>query len=154
MGSEMCIRDRLYVENKNKNRIKLISQLEVDNFLVFSIAEANSVNFRMLSKKRGRREFIKKINPLSANPEYTPHDTVVTSDSCNSGHSENYELFFDVLVKELKFPTKWYTKLCNLVDLFLINCESQIFNIFKNNDQKRLCYYYRNCQILRLFISL
>ena len=29
--------------------------------------------------------------PLSADVEYTPHDTVVTSESWNSGHSENYE---------------------------------------------------------------
>ena len=31
------------------------------------------------------------LNPLSANVGYIRHDTVVTSDSCNSGHSENYE---------------------------------------------------------------
>ena len=31
------------------------------------------------------------LNPLSTNVEYTPHNTVVTSDSCNSGHVENYE---------------------------------------------------------------
>ena len=27
------------------------------------------------------------INPL----KYTPHDTVVTTENCNYGHSENYE---------------------------------------------------------------
>ena len=48
------------------------------------------------------------INPLSASVEYTPHDTVVTLDSCNSGHSEDYE---KMLKFSLKFPTKWYTKL-------------------------------------------
>ena len=31
------------------------------------------------------------VNPLSANVGYIRHDTVVTSDSCNSGHSENYD---------------------------------------------------------------
>ena len=31
------------------------------------------------------------LNPLSGNVGYIRHDTVVTSDSCNSGHSENYE---------------------------------------------------------------
>ena len=35
--------------------------------------------------------YIGLFNPLSANVEYIRHDTVVTSDSCNSGHNENYE---------------------------------------------------------------
>ena len=41
-------------------------------------------------------------------PCITPYDTMVTSDSCNFGHSENYENI-------LAFSKKWYTKLCNLV---------------------------------------
>ena len=43
-------------------------------------------------------------------------DTVVTSDSCNSGHIGNYEKILTSSCKCLKFSTKWHTKLCNLVD--------------------------------------
>ena len=33
--------------------------------------------------------YAKKISkPLSTDVEYTPHDIVVASDDCNSGHSE------------------------------------------------------------------
>ena len=56
------------------------------------------------------------FNPLSDDVEYTPHDTVVASDSCKSGHSKNYEIFF--WHKSVKFPTKWCTKLCNSVDIY------------------------------------
>ena len=59
------------------------------------------------------------INPLSANPVHIRNDTVVTSDNCNSGHSENYENVLTFSCKSLKFSTKWYTKLCILVDPFL-----------------------------------
>ena len=65
------------------------------------------------------------FNPLSANDVYTPDDTVVTLDSCNCRHSENYETFFDILCnKSLKFYTKKVAikKFCNLVDPFLRNC--------------------------------
>ena len=31
------------------------------------------------------------INPLSANLEYNPQDTMDTSNSCNPRHSENYD---------------------------------------------------------------
>ena len=34
------------------------------------------------------------LSPLSANIGYIRHDTVVTLDSCNSGHCENYENIF------------------------------------------------------------
>ena len=40
------------------------------------------------------------FNPLSADVEYTPHETVDASDSCNSGHSENYDKNFDIFVQE------------------------------------------------------
>ena len=36
---------------------------------------------------------ITKELTLSADVEYTTHDIVVASDSCNSGHSENHESF-------------------------------------------------------------
>ena len=71
---------------------------------------------------------INPVNPLSANVGYIRHDTVVTSDSCNSGHSENYENILTFSCKSLKFSTKWYTKLCILVDPFLRNCVK--FSIF------------------------
>ena len=32
------------------------------------------------------------FNPLSANEVYSRDDTVVTSNSCNSAHSENYNI--------------------------------------------------------------
>ena len=78
------------------------------------------------------------FNPLTTNVKYTWHDTVVTSDSCNSGHSENYENFLTFLSKSLKFPTKWYTKLCNLVDPFLRNCITKLnFQYLKKNWTKK-----------------
>ena len=72
-------------------------------------------------------KFAEKIfNPLSANVGYIRHDTVVTSDSCNSGHSENYKKTLTFSCKSLKFSKKWYTKLCILVDPFLRNTKSKI----------------------------
>ena len=69
---------------------------------------------------------------------YTRHDTVITWD-CNSGHSDNYEEIMTFSCKSLKFPTKWYRKLCNSVDLFLRNCKIKvnIFNIFEKNGSGR-----------------
>ena len=79
------------------------------------------------------------VNPLSANVEYIRHDTVVTSDSCNSGHSENYEKILIFSCKSLKFSTEWYTKFCILVDPFLRNCVTKSnFRYFKKKAQKRL----------------
>ena len=66
------------------------------------------------------------FNPLSANVGYIRHDTVVTSDSCNSRHSERILTFS---CKSLKFSTKWYTKLCILVDPFLRNSVTK-YSIF------------------------
>ena len=54
------------------------------------------------------------FNPLSANVGYIRHDTVVTSDSCNSEHSQNSQKFLTFSCKSLKFSRKWYTKLCIL----------------------------------------
>ena len=96
-------------------------------------------------KKRIRKTFYGKIsslffciNPLTTNVKYTRHDTVVTSNSCNSGHSENYESFLTFSCKSLKFPTKWYTKLCNLVDPFLRNCVTKSnFQYLKKNWPKK-----------------
>ena len=42
------------------------------------------------------------LNPLSANVGYIRHDTVVTSDSCNSGQSENYERLLTFSCKSLR----------------------------------------------------
>ena len=47
---------------------------------------------------------------LSANVGYIRHDIVVTSDSCNSGHSENYEKIFDIFVQELEIFYKMVYK--------------------------------------------
>ena len=70
--------------------------------------------------KRCLRPPTKFFNPLSANPAHIRNDTVVTSDSCNSGrHSESYETILTFSCKSLKFSTKWYTKLSILVDPFL-----------------------------------
>ena len=49
-------------------------------------------------------------NPLNANVQYTQHDTVVTSDSCNSGHSQNYEKTFDIFAQELEISYKMVYK--------------------------------------------
>ena len=65
------------------------------------------------------------FNPLRTNVGYIRlirHNTVVTSDSYYSGHNENYENILIYSCKSLKFSTKWYTKLCILVDPFLRNC--------------------------------
>ena len=79
------------------------------------------------------------LNPLSANVGYIRHDTVVTSDSCYSGHSQNYEKCLTFLCKSLKFSTKWYTKLCILVDPFLRNCVTKSnFRYLKKKPKKRL----------------
>ena len=59
--------------------------------------------------------------PLSADVEYTLHETVVASDSFNSGHGRNSEKSLIFSCKNLKFPMA-YTKLCNSVDSFLRNC--------------------------------
>ena len=78
------------------------------------------------------------FNPLSANVGYIRHDIVVTSDSCNSGHSENYENLLTFSCKSLKFSTKWYTKLCILVDSFLRNCVTKSnFRYFFFKAQKK-----------------
>ena len=64
-----------------------------------------------MTMKANRR--LDGINPLSTNEENTPHDTVVTSESCNSEHSENMKKILTFSCKSMKFPTKCYTKLCN-----------------------------------------
>ena len=78
-------------------------------------------------------------NPLSANVEDTPREAVATSDSCNCGHSENYEKELTFSCKSLKFPTKWYTKL-NFVIWFIHSWEiaSEIFNIKKKRPKRAL----------------
>ena len=43
-----------------------------------------------------------ELNPLNANVVHIRHDTVVTSDSCNSGYSENYEKILTFSCKSLK----------------------------------------------------
>ena len=43
------------------------------------------------NKKSKIHQFI--LNPLSGKHEYIRHDTVVTSDSCNSGQNQNYDYF-------------------------------------------------------------
>ena len=78
------------------------------------------------------------FNPLSAIVGYIRHDTVVTSDSCNSGHSQNYEKLLTFSCKSLKFSTKWYTKLCILVDPFLSNCVTKSnFRYLKKKSPKK-----------------
>ena len=92
------------------------------NLCVFNINkdEAKEFFFRhVVLMLIPRRLFLKS---LSANVEFTPHDTVVTSDRCNSGHK--------IMKKSMKFPTKWCNKLCNLLDLFLRNCVIVMFHIF------------------------
>ena len=83
-------------------------------------------------------DYEKLLNPLSANVGYIRHDTVVTSDSCNSGHSENYERCSQILWKRIKFATKWYTELCILVDTFLRNCvtKSNFWYFLKKSPKK------------------
>ena len=49
-----------------------------------------------------------RVKFLSVNMEYTPHDTVIALDSCNSGHSENYDN--KLKTNWMKFPTKWHYK--------------------------------------------
>ena len=53
---------------------------------------------------------------------YTPHDTVVTSDSYNSEHSENYEMNLTLTVKPWNFLQNGIQNFCNLVRPFLRNC--------------------------------
>ena len=95
-------------------------------------------------KEKIVRLLVQKIdfNPLSANHEHIQNDTVITSDSCNSGHSENYEQILTFSYKSLKFSTKWYTKLCILVDPFLRNCVAKTnfrsFFLKKGNKKKAL----------------
>ena len=64
---------------------------------------------------------------------------MVTSDSCNSGHSESYENALTFSCKSLKFPRKWYTKLCIFVDPFLKNCvtKSNFRSFFSKKGQKK-----------------
>ena len=76
-------------------------------------------------------------NTLSANDVYTRDDTVATSDSCNSGHIENYEKSLTFSCTSLKFLTKWYTKLCNLVDPEKLPYKVKI-SIFKKSPKKVL----------------
>ena len=60
------------------------------------------------------------VNPLSANVGYIRHDTVVTSDSCNSRHSENYDNIltnFDIF---LKTAQKMALALVTLLHVFFI----------------------------------
>ena len=69
---------------------------------------------------------------MTLSSEYTRHD-MVTSDTCNSGHSENSENIWTFSC--MKFLTKWYTKLnsvCNSVDPFLRKCITKsIFQYLK-----------------------
>ena len=63
---------------------------------------------------------------------YIRHDNVVTSDSYNSGH------ILTCSCKSLKFCTKWYTKLCILVDPFLRNCVTKLnFRYFLKKSPKK-----------------
>ena len=50
------------------------------------------------------------FNPLSANMELLHIGTVVISDSCNSGHSENYESNFEIFVLEFEIFYKMVYK--------------------------------------------
>ena len=70
--------------------------------------------------------------------EYIPYDTVVTSDICNSGNSENNEKNWHFRIRAWNSFTKWYTKLCNLVGPFLRNCvTTSNFQYFLNKGQKK-----------------
>ena len=54
--------------------------------------------------------------------EYSPHDTVVTSDRCNSGHSEDYENILTFSYKSLKLIIQNFEKFtASYVGWFLIN---------------------------------
>ena len=59
------------------------------------------------------------INPF--NVQYSGYGTVVTLDAVTPQTVENYENSLTFSCKSLKFPTKWYTALCNLVDPVLRN---------------------------------
>ena len=91
------------------------------------------------------------LNPLSANVGYIRHDTVVTSDSCNSEHSQNCIKILTSSYKNLKFSTKWYTKLCILFDPFLRNCVTKSnFRYLKKKAQKSC----GNSKDVRFFLVL
>ena len=72
----------------------------------------------------------KIVNPLTTNVKYTWHDTVVTSDSCNSGHSENYEIFWHFRVRAWNFIQNGIQNFVIwLIHSWEIALQSQIFNI-------------------------
>ena len=64
------------------------------------------------------------FNPLSANVEYTRHETVVTSAITSDTIKIMKKLTF-----KCKSYTKWYRKTCALVDPFLRNCVKVKFSI-------------------------
>ena len=80
-----------------------------------------------LKKHMGLR--LLKFTPLSANVQYTWHDTLRTAVT-----------FWHFSCKSLKFPTKWYTELCNSVKSWEIPLQqSKIFDTFgKESTKKRL----------------
>ena len=74
-----------------------------------------------------------RMSPMS----YTPDDTVIDLDSCNSGHRENYESLSTFSCKSMKVSTKLYTKLCNSVDPFLRNCVTKSNFQYKKKPPKK-----------------
>ena len=73
-----------------------------------------------------------KSSRLSVNDVYARDYIVVTSDSCSSGHSENYERILTFSCKSLNFSTKWYT----LVYPFPRNCVTKSNFQFKKKQKK------------------
>ena len=69
---------------------------------------------------------------------YTPQDTMVASDSCNSGHSESYESFWHFRLRAWNFPQNGIQNFVIwLIHSWEIALQSQIFNIFEKDDQKQ-----------------
>ena len=112
-SQKMLMSAKILMTMKKKKEAKIKRR-----FVVSCVLSARIENYHFQQNLNAFTVF----NPLSANVGYIRHDTVVTSDSCNSGHSQNYVEILKFSCKSLKFSSNWYTKLCILVDPFLRNC--------------------------------
>ena len=94
------------------------------------------------------------LNPLSANVGYIRHDTVVTSDSCNSGHSENYEKLLTFSCKSFKFyKTLYFGWFWIFLRIYsMMNFDQKVKNI---HDEKKLHYSYKKaCHLCIRFSNI
>ena len=78
------------------------------------------------------------LNPLTADDKYIGHSTGTACRRRSAFHRQNHEKCPQMFWKRIKFATKWYTKLCILVDPILRNCVTKSnFRYFLKKSPKK-----------------